>query len=140
MTKPVDALLALAERCEAATGPDRELDRIIALNLGWRSVAKGWVRDPGGNSKDELPRYTASLDAAITLVPNDHAFRIDNGPCHWICLGKQKPMGRADVHYPKPRYDGDGDSWLTVSANADTLALALGAAALRARAASGETP
>src|SRR5690348_8789107 len=64
-----EQLLALAERCEKAAGPDRDLDEAIALIFGWRLVAKGWVRDPGGNSKDELPRFTASLDAAMTLVP-----------------------------------------------------------------------
>lgn len=70
-------LLALAERCEAATGPDRELDGDI-----WRTV-NGWSegdgaimcgtwhrRDPDDTVAFEPPpESTASLDAAKTLVP-----------------------------------------------------------------------
>jgi hypothetical protein len=79
-------LLKLAERCEAATGHDRELDVELA-------VVAGLIRDPEfergyfygagnncdyvlergdydhGNNAPELPYYTASLDAAMTLVP-----------------------------------------------------------------------
>jgi hypothetical protein len=66
-------LLELAERCEAATGPDRELDAEIASTLGWANVGPGnrggrCGRSPEGTWKT-VPRYTASLDAAMTLVP-----------------------------------------------------------------------
>lgn len=54
-----DDLLRLAERVEAAEGPDRELDREICLAL--RSGR--WI-SPGA-----VPAYTSSLDAAMTLVP-----------------------------------------------------------------------
>jgi hypothetical protein len=109
----------LADQVEAATGPDRDIDHAIANLTNYATVG-------------EVLTYTASLDAAMTLVPENCAVDIDNGPSHWICLGKQAPMGRADVKYPKPGYDGEGDSWLTVSAIAKTMPLALCAAALRA--------
>ena len=51
-------LLALAARCEAATGPDRELDAETAVAAGWAR----WL-------DDECLAYTASLDAAVSLVP-----------------------------------------------------------------------
>ena len=144
------ALLSLARRCEEATAADRELDCLIALAVhDVRRTGEKIERDdkPLGNIigsvRDErglvirnviYEPFTASIDAALTLVPENCAIRIDNGPCHWICLGKQKPMGRVDVRYPKPDYDGQGDSWLEVSAIAATPALALCAASLKARA------
>jgi hypothetical protein len=88
-------LIALAERCEAAAGPDRELDMLIwaALN-GFTDVhdteskrveatdaegvvvrLMGWI-DPGEHSRNftayggdpAYPFYTASIDAAMTLA------------------------------------------------------------------------
>jgi hypothetical protein len=53
-------LLLLAERCEQATGVDLALIRDIAnhaQSVGLLSVG------------DVIPNYTASLDAAMTLVP-----------------------------------------------------------------------
>ena len=144
MTDTDARLIELAERCEAATGPDRELDIAILTHpaFGYRDVFEdgrlfdrgndGYWSLEGDEKNGPLPSPTASLDAAMTLVPENCAVDIDNGPSHWICLGKQAPMGRADVKYPKPGYDGQGDSWLTVSAIAKTMPLALCAAALRA--------
>lgn len=52
-------LQGLIERCEKATGPDRELDVAIWQALCWkdhyRDIAKGTV-------------FTASLDASVALV------------------------------------------------------------------------
>ncbi len=53
-------LLALAERCEQAAGPDRELDFAIAAGVGWPDSP---------NLHQHARRYTESLDAAVTLVP-----------------------------------------------------------------------
>jgi hypothetical protein len=77
-------LLALAERCEQAAGPDRELDTEIALACGvvtsregnmfyghaWHSVVvlERDYYDHDGNAP-ALLHYTASLDAAVTLYP-----------------------------------------------------------------------
>lgn len=68
-----EALVQLAERCEAATGPNFELEREIA-DAVWR--AKWGKRRP----KDISPQpCTASLDAAITLVPPEHAVDLTAG-------------------------------------------------------------
>lgn len=79
MTDPT-TLLALAERCEQAAGPDRELDFGIALAAGYRfemreyEKRKRW-RDPKGVRCSALttdgtpPRFTADLNAAVTLYP-----------------------------------------------------------------------
>lgn len=57
-------LLALAERVEAATGPDRALEEeidLVALDLGWRAERK--------EVPFEAPRYMSSRDAAASLMP-----------------------------------------------------------------------
>lgn len=67
----------LIDRLEKATGPDRELDEAIACAsdpgshcaiycIGDDSPV--WFRTKGG--KIDLPYFTASLDAAMTLVPD----------------------------------------------------------------------
>jgi hypothetical protein len=77
-------LLALAERCEQAAGPDRELDAEIAVALFggeiiWKTA--NWTMDfyparrvqnsdyIGGYQNAAIPVYTESLDAAVTLYP-----------------------------------------------------------------------
>ena len=57
MTDPA-TLIALAERCEQAAGPDRELDFAIAAGVGWPDSP---------NLHQHARRYTESLDAAVTL-------------------------------------------------------------------------
>ena len=73
MTPDSDALLALALRVEALTGPCRETDAQIASFLGWteleyknENVTIG--RDPDGRWAFCIPKYTASIDAAMKLV------------------------------------------------------------------------
>lgn len=82
MGKP-KILLALAERCEAATGPDRTLDGKIAEALGWSRPEKDgicgptfvrrreyeWIDTEGRARGFAPPPYTGSLDAALTLTP-----------------------------------------------------------------------
>ncbi len=78
-------LIALSERCEAASGPDRELDGAIALAL---SEPQRFFNDHDMSFLDvdgpayyhdggtwggygrlwKAPAYTASLDAALALV------------------------------------------------------------------------
>lgn len=88
----MSALLDLAARCEAAEGPDRELD--IAI---WRSVLANEQqlalveqgRTLHGDSEADFradymmdgKRFTASLDAALTLVPEGAGVRLDR---YWI--------------------------------------------------------
>lgn len=89
MTDP-EKLAALAERCEAASGPDRELDAEIGSVMRWqpygpdhwanasdlefRPTAGGWMRCQRGDDASlawPAPLYTASLDAAMSLVPDE---------------------------------------------------------------------
>jgi hypothetical protein len=75
-----DELVRLAERCEAATGPDREVDAAIATALGLpHGRETGWCNKENGDYYviDECAKiYTASLDAAMTLVPEGCSFRL----------------------------------------------------------------
>ena len=133
MTDPT-TLLALAERCEQAAGPDRELDVAIARALDWKPLyrddySKWWppaaVEDSRARKRSilhhptqPLPKFTASLDAAVTLVPEGWKWWIDSSPfgrC-WLVADDQI-IDKAQ------------------SEKCATPAVALCAAALRARAA-----
>lgn len=70
----------LIDRIESADGPSRELDYLIALARGWRLVAQDWPEKSNWHDADGTyrgrngdpdcpPRWTASIDAALTLVP-----------------------------------------------------------------------
>jgi hypothetical protein len=129
-----DELLRLAERCEAATGPDRHLDVHIAATLfpkrfGDKRSAEIYRTHRGGYNcadrehlADIAPRVTASLDAATTLVPEGWYWRAGHGVLWpgWAHLNRKHPdhCDRDDEH----------------SAHAETPALALCAAALRSHA------
>lgn len=109
----MSALIELAERVEALTVPDREVDALMQRALGdgsryhWFADMNGaWVTDANA------PRYTASLDAAMTLVPEG---------AYW-----------AVKHYPNAKCAAD--VFGTRQGYAATPAVALCAAALRARA------
>jgi hypothetical protein len=110
-----EQLMELADRCEKAMGPDRELDEAI-LKAGWAT----------GNKRTDLgPRFTASLDAAMQLVPDGWFWTAMNARD-----GKEKPIvgqGLAIVASPD-------DLHAREPSEAATPALALCAAALRARA------
>ena len=127
-------LLELAERCEKAVAPDRRLDVEIAVEMDWRwddwedgeSTARGqaerhgldWLIGralTGTNSMWRgIPRYTASLDAAMTLKPDS---------CWGDCGNRHDGTGYAELC-----------GSVCASATGATPALALCAAALRARA------
>ena len=77
-----ETLESLAVRCEAATGPDRELDSLIgeAVGLTFRSrrtaggknKGREWLVDSHGGVESwshHAPAHTASLDAAKSLYP-----------------------------------------------------------------------
>jgi len=110
-------LLALAERCEHTAGPDRELDSAIAAGLGWPDGRYSPPILPF--ERVRLPRhYTASLDAALTLVPEGCGYQIISG-------FDEGGLTHASVYVPEIDNGERGDS--------ATAALALCAAALRAR-------
>jgi hypothetical protein len=144
-------LLALAERCEQTTGPDRELDG----SIWWATLSAdavehfdptGFVRkciDHDGSAGVALAQffdsanptclariafdraYTASLDSAMALVPDSADAAGERFRLeHWNSHG---------VHVPHVR----ASAWVAGAHRvyAATPALALTAAALRARAA-----
>lgn len=105
-------LVEIAERCEQADGPTREIDieigRAIHPDLEWYKETVRWNAD----------QYTASLDAAVSLLP---------AGLRWLCGSGDGTVGRppwANVGMP-----GAADVHVT----ARTLPLAICAAALRAR-------
>mgnify|MGYP006352610897 FL=1 len=127
-------LLALASRVEAATGADRELDAAIAVAVS--DDVGAWVVEPSpsslfshqpgwfctsDNRSHKAPAYTASLDAAMSLVPSgwNHGYSSRQGT---------EPSWRvvAQCWNAKPAS--------TLHGEAATPALALTAACLRARA------
>lgn len=64
---------SLIERLEKASGPDRDLDGAIAVAVGPWTERHGlpgpWVSKGPNHAINEAPHFTASLDAALTLVP-----------------------------------------------------------------------
>jgi len=115
-----DRLEELALRCVEASGPDRKLDALIASVTGWQDVrGEGYgvwrgIR-PTRSRRETVLRFTASLDAAMTLVPEGWRFVIDNDGCH--CRMTRRSRQGSDIY-----------------GFAGSMALALCAAALRARA------
>lgn len=120
-----NALENLAARVEAATGPDRELDELADIHLGHVIEAPTTPRRranwPQRISGLTVPRYTSSLDAAMTLAEGQE----------W-CGGAggllREAMGRMS-------YLPAMVSLMSPSEYASTLARFFTAASLRARAA-----
>lgn len=134
-----EGLGVLAERCEAASGPDAELDKIIWLTLGkclhlstsYEAVqgdsghtCKNCGADSWGNLgkfgqklHDSVPEYTASLDSAMSLVPEGWFWLASNAV-------DSAPGGIASVAPPWDLTDRPVE--------AATVALALVSAALKA--------
>lgn len=138
----------LACRVEGLTGPDREVDADIwaSINGGYIEEAlygpvvwindKGWVKHKVAlgdgiwrerellGRADTAPAYTASLDAAMTLVKEDAFWRVGHDG-----EGPDPSLLKAIISVAK-----EGEVAITFkTALADTAPLALTAAALRAR-------
>lgn len=83
----VGELVALAARVEALTGPSLIADRDVALAIypdakpvpGCDARISVW----DGNSRTQLTvkPYTASLDAAMSLVPDECVWTLSSGHC-----------------------------------------------------------
>ena len=71
----------LLSRLSAATGPSRELDAEIALANGWTHniYDRPTFKDPSGQPHALPPRYTESIDAALTLMPEGCTWEITTG-------------------------------------------------------------
>jgi hypothetical protein len=85
MTDPT-TLLALAERCEQAAGPDAGLDLAI-----WNALSEM----PGFKHPSPIWRFdvTASLDAAVTTVPEG---------CGWMVMSSAAKVGVWPSHGATP--------------------------------------
>ncbi|MES2173894.1 MAG: hypothetical protein V4523_08090 [Pseudomonadota bacterium] len=146
-----DALLALAERVEGLSGPDRETDERIADALFERSHF-GQIADapPGtgclfwwqdGHQQSAL-RYTASIDAAMTLVPESWVLEsLSAWPGSPEGAGNKTQaqsncslLGTSLERFGKRMIWGHSGKDGRAGGMAKTPALALAAAALRARA------
>jgi hypothetical protein len=123
-------LTALAEKVEGAEGADRGLDAAIADAIGWwpdgytrhdvHGPDRRWT--PSGAAvphRVDCSEWTASLDAALTLVPE----------------GWHTRMATQDRHSGRWQWVLRGSFGVECAARAATPALALTAAALRAQAA-----
>lgn len=133
----------LLERVEAATGPDRALDELIAcfdhphyfcmvdgellINSTIGDGEPRWRR-PDGYAEDEFPAYyTSSLDAALGLIE-----RVLPMAAGWsVELRIHRNFSSAGIYRPHTNegFDADGD---VICHNAPTPALALLAALLKA--------
>ncbi len=111
-------ITALIDRLEQLEGPDREADAAIAVTL------------PGAKHADVLscagcrcaPRFTESIDAALTLVPEG---------LEWHVAGPNKRHGNGQAWagvFGEPFVGSENDSF------AATPAIAICIAALRAQA------
>jgi len=94
-----EILLALAERAEQASGPDRELDAEIKRIL---AVGPEWSRATPEARKVWARRYTASLDAAKSLWPGEVPHLIPSDPR--ICTAMALRARAATI----PAVDGRG--------------------------------
>lgn len=119
--KDAATLLALADRCEAATQADPMIElAIYQVMTGKEGIVRCMGRE--GMSRD-VPAYTASLDAALALVPERwRTVTANQQPWEpsWVWR-----LGEIEGKFGKAGQDG----------TAATPALALTAAALRAHAA-----
>lgn len=113
---------------EKATGPDRELGNEVLFACGWRMEEDGprpdpslyWIAPNGEEFIDgDQPDPTASIDAAMTLVPEG-----------WYCVGVLRDNEGEWV----PRLRQNKRGLLSAHANHPQLSIALCIAALRARA------
>lgn len=79
----MDGLLKLAERCEAAAGPDKDL--ALAINDAFRVAA----------CSDEDGDPTVSLDAAIALVIEGAIWDVASTGSAWVMSGDELFTGKA---------------------------------------------
>lgn len=107
----------LIQKLEKLEGPDRYADEAIALARGLVPEGDGWVKsgpqtwhknlrwEPGCkfDASYQPPNYTASLDAALTLVPEGWGWLIDGGhpPAGYVVEldeGKLPPKQITGIH------------------------------------------
>jgi hypothetical protein len=144
-------LTALIERLENAEGPSRELDASIAVAIGWKlpqpmgeakpylkmptkadgcAVGTYWLMQRSGASLRTAPKFTESIDPAMTLVPEGWDWNLSSNNVACIC------RDYADAFAPvfwSQKFEPPRVSWDKRIGTVATPALALSIAALRAR-------
>ena len=126
-----ETLRSLAEQVEALSGPSHEVECLIFEALGWTKVdnptsAGGlfgrWYRPDGTmTGQDGTPRVTASIDSAISLVPEGLTD---------LSLNQSADASQALIFRDGDGVVGRGDA--TGGAAVDRAARAIVAASLRA--------
>jgi hypothetical protein len=121
--RPMSSLSELIDRVVAATGPERRIDAAICRIIDLPKceypdclpdvMVRILDRVESGGDDPEVPAYTGSLDAALTLLPEGWEWELS-----WI-------YGRACAKL--------GDPLLSIDCDGSTPALALVAACLKAR-------
>lgn len=135
----------LIERLEMATGPDRRLDFAIHNHLFPPDPVRvtdvklppGFGDDALSHAMDDRPSYTASIDAALTLVPEGFMAALA-GPWVWSTETERagQPIWEAAVTDEGSSFEESNISDLTdfaISGQGSTPAIALCIAALKAR-------
>lgn len=121
------ALVELADACERASGSCRALDGKIASAQGWQrihSIVGGAMgTKPGDRNPTRIPKFTASLNAAMSLCPEGKESELLHEAC--VRLGRERAL---HIRLWKREVDGD---------YAQALALFVCAASLRALAVQG---
>jgi hypothetical protein len=124
----INSLDVLAARVEAADGPDRKLDLLIAKAAGhvrqqaeYDYALSEYETAWAGGLGQRVPEYTASLDAAMTLIPDDMRDEIEITTLYQVA--------RVTINM---NHGPDGSPFYG-SNKCNSIPLALCAAALRAR-------
>lgn len=128
-----DEWLALAERCEKATGLDREIDFKIGFATGWRKdiidgneMVLDWECNEFPNHYGSLlPSVTESLDAITALIERELP------GLGWRIAGRDEHGGKP---YAQIRWPIKDQVWKQEISHAATPALAICAAFCRAMA------
>ena len=138
----MSSLSELIERVENAVGPDRRIDPAICRIIDLPKceypdrlpdvMVRIINRVEAGGDDPEVPAYTGSLDAALTLLPEGRFLTLDR---YSISDKEVDPFAwRVWIKWFVGDMDGDGPLYLQeVFATGPTLALALVAACLKAR-------
>ena len=113
----------LASALAAATGPSRDLDERLAVEVfGWREYNEvWWPADKPGDSVARVPAYTASLDAITAAVKARWG-------CVWIKT-RETPtesgaeLGVMDYEWQRPLVDRPGSVPLALCLAAVRLAM-----------------
>jgi hypothetical protein len=126
----------IIERLEKATGPDQDLDEDI-FDMAWPVKSRNGLtwRERGQQmlTSDAItPRYTASIDAAMTLKPNGLGIYLRHSLRDGERLTAEVHLTRivSQVLGVNASYSGEHDF---AEGHAPTIPLALCIAALKAR-------